>query len=514
MSEIGEPLNFEPLPLTPLATLYRVKLAFIAFGRILSYSICWAAGPKIAAYDQLTTWFHQRKLRLIALSNISRGACRSHTRCEAQQCAVGAEANGAASERSQSFHQPQKTPYDNPMPVALASLSHSLVDFTKELVRVPSRSGIDSYAPVLGLIQRWLGSHGIRTEILCLPNGEQIALMANIGSPARGPTYLLNAPADTADFGDESAWSCDPLAGIVRDGWLFGRGSADCKAGVSIFCHIAAALKPAADQLRGSVTLIFDAEEHTGTFLGIRRFFESHAKNREIRAGFIGYPGQDRIIIGCRGFYRATIRVHGESAHSGSSRSRGVNAITRAMRLVETLQRTEFPARTSDQFPLPPQITVTQISGGNGFSGVPDLCAMNVDIRLTPSFGAAQARQLLAEAAQRLDFETVCARPTEIESFEGFEAYVLDPDSPVVSALRASAQRLLGHAVPSAIAGPSSTGNYLASLGIPATSGFGVACRNLHAADECMAIDSILPAYQVYWGALEELLGTIDAAAS
>lgn len=400
------------------------------------------------------------------------------------------------------------------MAVAPASLLNSLVDFTVDLVRIPSRGGIDSYAPVLELIQKWLGLHGIEADIISLPNGDPIAVIANIGRLGQGPSYLLNAPADTADFGDESAWSCDPRAGIVRDGWFFGRGSGDSKAGISIFCHIAAALKNTADQMKGSVTLVFDAEEHTGTFLGIRRFFESRANNREIRAAFIGYPGQDRIIIGCRGFHRATIRVHGEAAHSGSSRLRGVNAITRAVRLVEMLQRTELTASTSDRFPLPPQLTVTQISGGHGFSGVPDLCTVNVDIRLTPAFDAAQARKLLTEAVQHLDRETVCARATEIETFEGFGAYALDPDSPLVSALRASAQRVLGHPVPTGIAGPSSIGNYLASLGIPATSGFGVVCRNLHAADECMAIDSILPAYQVYREALEELLGTIHAAAS
>jgi len=388
------------------------------------------------------------------------------------------------------------------------------MDFARDLVRVPSRGGIDSYSPVLELIQKWLGLHGIAAEIIRLPDGKPIAVAASIGTPGRGPNYLLNAPADTADFGDESAWSCDPLAGVVHDGWLFGRGSADSKSGVSIFCHIAAALKTTADELRGSVTLVFDTEEHTGTFLGIRRFFESHAMSREIRAALIGYPGQDRIIIGCRGFHRATIRVHGQAAHSGSSRLRGVNAITRAVRLVEMLQQTELPATMSDRFPLPPQITVTQISGGHGFSGVPDLCTVNIDIRLTPAFEAPQAHKLLEEAAQRLDRETVFARATEIESFEGFGAYVLDPDSAVVEALQTSAQRVLGHSVPTAIAGPSSVGNYLASRGIPATSGFGVIGRNLHAADECMAVDSILPAFQVYWGALEELLGTIHAAAS
>jgi len=395
-----------------------------------------------------------------------------------------------------------------------AALSKSLVDFTRDLVRVPSRAGIDSYAPVLDLIQKWLDSHGIPTERVRLPKGELIAVVANIGNSARGPTYLLNAPADTADFGDEAAWNCHPTAGLIQDGWLFGRGSADCKAGISIFCHIAAALRTSADPLNGSIALVFDTEEHSGTFLGIRRFFETHAKKCEIRAAMIGYPGQDRIIIGCRGFFRATIRVHGKSAHSGSSHSRGVNAITRAVRLVEMLQQTQLPTDTLDQFPLPPQITITQISGGHGFSGIPDLCSLNVDIRLTPTFAEEQARLVLVEAVGYLDRETVCPRATEIESLEGFGSYVLDPSSPVVSALQISALRVLGRSVSTAIAGPSSVGNYLASLGIPATSGFGVECRNLHAANECMAVDSILPAYQVYRAALEELLGTIHAPAS
>jgi succinyl-diaminopimelate desuccinylase len=216
------------------------------------------------------------------------------------------------------------------MPVAPALLSKSLVDFTRDLVRIPSRVGVDSYGPVLHLIQEWLKLHGISSDMVCLPGGEPIAVSADVGNAAKGPNYLLNAPADTPDFGDESAWTCDPSAGIVRDGWLFGRGAADSKAGVSIFCHLGAALKAADDQFKGSVTLVFDAEEHTGTFLGFRRFFELRARNQDIRAAFIGYPGQDRIIVGCRGFHRATIRVHGEAAHSGSSRVRGVNAITRS----------------------------------------------------------------------------------------------------------------------------------------------------------------------------------------
>jgi succinyl-diaminopimelate desuccinylase len=408
----------------------------------------------------------------------------------------------------------RRNPYDNRMPLRPTSISQSILDFTAELVRISSRGGIDPYEPVLSSIQNWLSSHDVRARTLNLPNGRSIAVVADVGQPGRGPRYLLNAPADTADFGDESDWSCNPLEAVIRDGWLYGRGCSDSKAGISIFCHIAVALNAIADRLKGSITLVFDTEEHTGTFLGIRRFFETDAQPSEIAAALIGYPGQDRIIVGCRGFYRAIIRVHGKAAHSGSSRSRGVNAISRAVTLVEKLQRLKLPTTQLATFPLPPQITITELIGGHGFSAVPDLCTMNVDVRLTPTFKMEQARDLLIDSARELDTEGTCPRQTEVEPLGGFDAYVLDASAPVVRALQMSAQRVLGHAIPTSVAGPSSIGNYLSSLDIPATSGFGVIYRNLHAADECIAVESIVPAYRSYYEALEYLLGVDHAAYS
>ena len=38
---------------------------------------------------------------------------------------------------------------------------------------------------------------------------------------------------------------------------------------------------------------------------------------------------------------------------------------------------------------------------------------------------------------------------------------------------------------------PSDIGNYLASLGIPTTAGFGVAYRNLHGTDECSQVTTV-----------------------
>ncbi|UJW31032.1 hypothetical protein L3Q67_38535 [Saccharothrix sp. AJ9571] len=56
------------------------------------------------------------------------------------------------------------------------------------------------------------------------------------------------------------------------------------------------------------------------------------------------------------------------------------------------------------------------------------------------------------------------------------------------------------------IAGPSNIGNYLAGLGIPATAGFGVDYRGLHATDERCRIDTIPAVQTAYQHAATTLL--------
>jgi succinyl-diaminopimelate desuccinylase len=56
------------------------------------------------------------------------------------------------------------------------------------------------------------------------------------------------------------------------------------------------------------------------------------------------------------------------------------------------------------------------------------------------------------------------------------------------------------------VTGPSNVGNLLAQHGIPATCGFGVAYRNIHAPDECIDLTTLVPTHRVYEAALQELL--------
>jgi succinyl-diaminopimelate desuccinylase len=379
----------------------------------------------------------------------------------------------------------------------------SVVSLARELVRIPSRGGMDPYGPVLDCMAGWLAGQGLACRRLAGPDGSAVALACEVTGSGPGPRYVLDACLDTAPFGDESAWAYPPTSGQVVDGLLHGRGACDSKTGAAIFAHVAARLRQAPELWVGGVTLLFDVDEHTGMFGGAKAYFENDPGPRPDGV-MIGYPGPDHVVTGGRGVLRAKLDVHGVAGHSGSGTATP-SAIAKAAWLISWLHDAELPGPAGPGFPLPARLTVTAVSGGEGYSAVPDLCTLNVDVRLTPGLDDKQALALLRSAAAEADVAWPGTPPTGLEVTTCWPPFALPEDSPLRAALIAAA-RQAGLSPAAKVAGPSNIGNYLAGLGIPATAGFGVAYGGLHGTDERVDLASIPPVQAAYHQALLALL--------
>ncbi len=111
------------------------------------------------------------------------------------------------------------------------------------LIRVPSVSADPGAAAELrrsadmtaGLF-RDVGTPEV--EILDDVQGGQPAVLARYPAPAGKPTVLLYAHHDVQPAGDPAGWLSPPFEPTERDGRLYGRGSADDKAGIA--AHLAA----------------------------------------------------------------------------------------------------------------------------------------------------------------------------------------------------------------------------------------------------------------------------------
>lgn len=363
----------------------------------------------------------------------------------------------------------------------------SVISLIQELVRIPTRGGVDSCEPIIDCVSQWLAGRGLPSRRLYdTATGRAVALVCDITGCHSGPRYVLNACLDTAPFGDSTSWQHAPTSGVTENGWLYGRGSADSKSAIAIFMHIATHLHGVTSQMHGSLTLLFDADEHTGNFGGAKRYFGAPDAPRDILGVMIGYPGTDELVIGGRGFLRAELTTRGEAGHTGSqSTADNSNAVEKAAELVRLISNHRTPGPIDPALGLPPKITVTKIAGGESHSIIPDRCIIGIDVRLTTTFDETSGKNIIEAAVAEADERWFSsALPTTVVFHESWPAYRLGENASVRVALTCAAERHLKKRVPAKVAGPSNIGNYLAKLGIDATAGLGVRYKALHGTNE------------------------------
>ena len=104
----------------------------------------------------------------------------------------------------------------------------------KQMVEIPSVSGSEAGETILAATASWLRDGGFSAEdvVIAGPEGARV-LVARLEGAGDGPPVLMLAHLDVVPALRED-WTTDPFTMVEQDGWWYGRGTADNKAGAAI----------------------------------------------------------------------------------------------------------------------------------------------------------------------------------------------------------------------------------------------------------------------------------------
>ncbi|KZT17303.1 acetylornithine deacetylase [Acidovorax sp. GW101-3H11] len=307
------------------------------------------------------------------------------------------------------------------------TLSPHALELAQTLVRMNTVSH-HSNLELIHFIRDHLAKLGVKSRLTFNEDKTKANLFATLGE-GKPAGIILSGHTDTVPW-DGQDWTMDPLSALVKDGNLYGRGSADMKAFIGIavshaeqFLHSDAPF---------AIHLAFSYEEEIGCF-GVKELIaDLRDANIKPLACIVGEPTSMVPAIAHKGVYRYKCCVRGKEAHS-SLTPHSVNAIEMAARVVgrvrDMAEGFEKNEPRFEGFDVPfSTSSVGQFHGGIADNVVPRDAEFRYEFRDLPTANAAQMQAEVVAYAKSLEpamkkvapaagfaFETIC----EIPSFLG-----------------------------------------------------------------------------------------------
>ncbi len=372
----------------------------------------------------------------------------------------------------------------------------STLELAKDLISRPSVTPKDYGCQQL--IAERLSAIGFTIEHLRF--GDTDNIWARRGT--QGPILTFAGHTDVVPTGPEKNWTSPPFEPVIRDGLLYGRGTADMKGSIAAF--ITACERFIADNPNhiGSIAFLITSDEEGPATGGTIKVIEAlEARNEKIDWCLVGEPSStskigDVVKNGRRGSMNGHLTIQGKQGHIAYPHlaENPIHLLTPAL---TELCGIEWDQGNED-FP-PTSFQVSNLNSGTGVTNViPDTADVIFNFRYSTEVTHQQLQQRVKAILDnhRLSYDLnweLSGKPFRTAS------------GALVDAVKAAIKTTTGYDTELSTSGGTSDGRFIAPTGAQVVE-LGPLNATIHQIDECVSVADLDTLSTIYQTVLSNLL--------
>ncbi len=317
------------------------------------------------------------------------------------------------------------------------------------------------------------------------------------------PLFTFLGHTDVVPPGPLDRWDSPPFEPTIRDGKLYGRGTADMKGGVACFITAVERFIAKHPDHQGSIAVMMTSDEEGIATNGVVKVVEVLEKrNEKIDWCLVGEPSSDKEIgdvirVGRRGSLCAKLTVEGIQGHVAYPEIAENPIHTFAPALKELTE--EVWDNGNDFFPP----TSLQVSNINGGTGAENIIPADVEVQFNLRF------------CTELDEQTIKQRTTAIFDKYNFKYDLqwrlsgnpfLTEKGALIDAAHTAIKKVTGLETVDDTGGGTSDGRFIAPTGAQVIE-LGPLNESIHKINENVGVEDLEILSEIYENMLIDLLG-------
>ena len=370
------------------------------------------------------------------------------------------------------------------------------LELLTELIKRESITPLD--AGCQDMLAERLSKAGFREERLNFADTKNIWLRRG----ETKPLFVFLGHTDVVPPGPLDHWESPPFEPTIRDGQLYGRGSADMKSGIACFTTaVERFIKNHPDHF-GSIAVMLTSDEEGIATHGIVKVVEvMEQRNEKIDWCLVGEPSSnnkagDVIRVGRRGSLCAKLTIHGIQGHVAFPEIAENPIHSFAPAMAELI--CEEWDNGNEYFP-PTRLQVSNINGGTGAENViPGTVDVQFNLRFSTELDEESIKQRVHAILDNHQFNY------DLDWRLSGNPFLTQP-GPLIDAAHAAIKSVTGFDPLNDTGGGTSDARFIAPTGAQVIE-LGPLNNSIHKVNEHVGIEDLETITQIYEQILIELL--------